>query len=143
MVAIAVLVSGASAYYTATHFAINANTNDYLSMKLPWRQRLAALDKAFPQRNEEIVVVIDGVTPELAGSATTALAAKLRARRDLFETVNQPDTGPYFEQNALLFQPVADVQRTVGGLLRAEPFLAVLSSDPTLRGVAQAFSFIN
>ena len=143
VVAIAVLVSGASAYYTATHFAINANTNDYLSMKLPWRQRLAALDKAFPQRNEEIVVVIDGVTPELAGSATTALAAKLRARRDLFETVNQPDTGPYFEQNALLFQPVADVQRTVGGLLRAEPFLAVLSSDPTLRGVAQAFSFIN
>jgi hopanoid biosynthesis associated RND transporter like protein HpnN len=142
VVVIAVLVSGASAYYTAKHFAINTNTNDYLSMKLPWRERLTALDKAFPQRNEEIVVVIDGVTPELAGSATSALAAKLRARHDLFDTVNQPDTGPYFEQNALLFQPVAQVQRTVGGLLRAEPFLAVLSSDPTLRGVAQAFSFI-
>jgi uncharacterized protein len=142
VVAIAVLVSGASAYYTATHFAINANTNDYLSTKLPWRQRLAALDKAFPQRNEEIVVVVDGATPELAESATAALAAKLRTRRDLFDTVNQPDTGPYFEQNALLFQPVAAVQRTVAGLLRAEPFLAVLTSDPTLRGVAQAFSFI-
>ncbi len=142
VVAIAVLVSGASAYYTAAHFAIDANTNDYLSTKLPWRQRLAALDKAFPQRNEEIVVVVDGATPELAASAAAALAAKLRTRRDLFETVNQPDTGPYFEQNALLFQPVAEVQRTVGGLLRAEPFLAVLTSDPTLRGVAQAFSFI-
>ncbi len=142
VVVIAVLISGASAYYTAKHFAINANTNDYLSTKLPWRQRLTALDKAFPQRNEEIVVVIDGVTPELAGSATATLAAKLRERHDLFDTVNQPDTGPYFEQNALLFQPVAQVQRTAGGLLRAEPFLAVLTSDPTLRGVAQAFSFI-
>jgi uncharacterized protein len=140
---IAVLLSGAGAYYTATHFAINANTNDYLSMKLAWRQRLADLDKAFPQRNEEIDVVIDGATPELAGSATEALAAKLRTRPDLFESVDQPDTGPYFERNALLFQPVAQVQRTVGGLMKAEPFLAVLATDPTLRGVADAFSYIN
>jgi uncharacterized protein len=140
---IAVLLSGAAAYYTATHFAINANTNDYLSMKLAWRQRLADLDKAFPQRNEEIDVVIDGATPELAGNATEALAAKLRAKPDLFESVDQPDTGPYFERNALLFQPVAAVQRTVGGLMKAEPFLAVLATDPTLRGVADAFSYIN
>jgi hopanoid biosynthesis associated RND transporter like protein HpnN len=142
VLACAVLIAGAGAYYTATHFAINANTNDYLSMKLPWRQRLAALDRAFPQRNEGIIVVIDGVTPELAGSATTALAAKLRIRSDLFESVDQADTGPYFERNALLFQPVADVQRTVGGLLKAEPFLAVLATDPSLRGVADAFSYI-
>lgn len=140
---IAVLLAGAGGYYTATHFAINANTNDYLSMKLPWRQQLAALDKAFPQRNEQIIVVIDGATPELAGTATAALASKLRTRPDLFESVDQPDTGPYFEQNALLFQPVADVQRTVGGLMKAEPFLAVLASDPTVRGVAEGFSFIN
>jgi uncharacterized protein len=143
VLAIAILVAAASGYYVATHFAINANTDDYLSMKLPWRQRLAALDQAFPQRNDAIVVVIDGATPELAGSATAALAAKLRSRPDLFNTVGQPDTGPYFERNALLFQPVAAVQRTIGGLLRAEPFLAVLGSDPTLRGVAEGFSFIN
>jgi hopanoid biosynthesis associated RND transporter like protein HpnN len=143
VVAIAILVTGASGYYVATHFAINANTNDYLSMKLPWRQRLAALDAAFPQRNDEILVVIDGETPELAGGASAALAAKLRSRPDLFQSIDQLDTGQYFEQNALLFQPVAQVQRTVGGLLKAEPFLAVLASDPSLRGVAQGFSFIN
>ncbi len=139
---IAVLLAAAGGYYTATHFAINANTNDYLSKKLPWRQRLTELDKAFPQRNEEIDGVIDGATPELAGSATAEIAAKLRTRPDLFESVDQPDTGPYFEHNALLFQPVAAVQRTVGGLLKAEPFLAALASDPTLRGVADAFSYI-
>jgi hopanoid biosynthesis associated RND transporter like protein HpnN len=143
VVVIAVLLACAAGYYTATHFTINANTDDYLSMKLPWRQQLAELDKAFPQRNQEIVVVIDGATPELTGDATNALAAKLRTRPDLFESVGQPDTGPYFEQNALLFQPVADVQRTVGGLLKAEPFLAVLATDPTLRGVADGFSYIN
>jgi len=143
VVAIAVLLAGASGYYAATHFAINANTNSYLSPKLPWRQRLAELDKAFPQRNEDqIIVVIDAATPELAESATAQLAAKLAARPDLFRSVERPDSGPYFEQNGLLFQPVAEVQRTVGGLLKAEPFLATLASDPTLRGVAYAFSYI-
>ncbi|HLH11489.1 MAG TPA: MMPL family transporter [Methylovirgula sp.] len=142
VVALSLLVAAACGYYTATHFAINANTNDYLSTKLPWRQRLADLDKAFPQRNDDIVVVIDAATPELAESATSTLASKLETRPDLFQTVGRPDSGPYFEQNGLLFQPLAQVQRTVGGLLKAEPFLAQLVTDASLRGVANAFSYI-
>src|ERR1700722_19951214 len=65
----ALLIAGASAWYASTHFAINTNTNDFLSAKLPWRQRLAELDKAFPQRQDDIIVVIDGRTPELAEGA--------------------------------------------------------------------------
>jgi uncharacterized protein len=139
----ALLIAGASAWYAGTHFAINTNTNDFLSAKLPWRQRLAELDKAFPQRQDDIIVVIDGKTPELAEGAAQKLFARLTTRPDLFKSVTRPDGGPYFDRVGLMFQPVSLVQRNVGGLLKTEPFLAALSSDPSLRGVMDAFAYIN
>jgi uncharacterized protein len=132
-----------SGYYAATHFIINTNTNDFLSAKLPWRVRLAALDAAFPQETDQILVVIDAATPELAESAATRLFEKLEPRHDLFQFLMRPDGGPYFQRNAFLFPPTPEVARTTEGLMRAQPFLATLAADPSLRGVMDAFSFVN
>ena len=139
---IAAAMTIASGYYAAAHFAINTNTNQFLSAKLPWRQRLAAMDKAFPQQVQQIVVVINGKTPELAESAAAELAKKLATRPDLFHSIQRPDGGEYFNRNAFLFLPVAQVAQTAAGLLRAQPFLGTLTADPTLRGVMEAFSFV-
>ena len=143
VLALAILVAIASGYYTATHFAISTNTNEFISEKLQWRQNLIALDKAFPQRVDQIVVVIDGATPELAEAAAQSLTERLKRRPDLYQSVMRPEGGPYFDQNGLLFQPVADLQRTLNGLYQARPFLMALAYDPSLRGIVKAVSFIN
>jgi hopanoid biosynthesis associated RND transporter like protein HpnN len=143
VLASALLVTIASVYYTATHFAINTNTNEFISARLRWRQNLIALDKAFPQRVDQIVVVIDGATPELAEAAAHSLTDKLKRRPDLCQSVVRPDGGSYFNQAGLLFQPVADLQRTIKELSHARPFLMALASDPSLRGIVKAVSFIN
>ena len=139
---LATLVTIAAGYYTATHFAINTNTNDFISAKLQWRQNLIALDKAFPQRVDQIVVVVDGATPELAEAAAQSLTDRLK-RPDLYKSVIRPEGGAYFNQAALLFPPVAEVKRTMQGLSQARPFLMALASDPSLRGIVKAVSFIN
>ena len=139
----AAILAVVSGYYAATHFSINTNTNNFLSPKLPWLQRLAELDKAFPQENDQILVVIDAATPELAESASAGLFEKLEPRHDLFEFINRPDGGPYIQRNAFLFLPAPEVARTTEGLIRAQPFLATLAADPSLRGVIDAFSFVN
>ena len=143
VLALSLLVALTSGYYTATHFAINTNTNEFISAKLQWRQNLIALDKAFPQRVDQIVVVIDGATPELAEAAAQSLTGRLKRRPDLYQSVMRPEGGPYFNQAALLFPPVADLKRTMQGLSRAKPFLVALAYDPSLRGVVKAVSFIN
>ena len=143
VLALATLVTIAAGYYTATHFAINTNTNEFISKRLQWRQDLIALDKAFPQRVDQIVVVIDGATPELAEAAAQSLTERLKRRPDLYHSVMRPEGGAYFNQNALLFQPVADLQRSLKGLYQARPFLMALAYDPSLRGVVKAVSFIN
>src|ERR1700738_415709 len=142
VLALAILVTIASGYYTATHFAINTNTNEFISARLQWRQNLIALDKAFPQRDDQIVVVIDGATPELAEAAAQSLTDRLKRRPDLYQSVVRPDGGSYFNQSALLFQPAADLQRTRRGLSEAKPFLITLAYDPSLRGIVKAVSLI-
>src|ERR1700731_4660582 len=143
VLALAILVAIASGYYTVTHSAISTNTNEFFFEKLQWRQNLIALDKAFPQRDDQIVVVIDGASPELAEAAAQSLTDRLKHRPDLCQSVVRPDGGSYFNQGALLFQPVADLQRTIKELSHARPFLMALASDPSLRGIVKAVSFIN
>src|SRR5271169_3890738 len=135
VLALASLVTIAAGYYTATHFAINTNTNEFISERLQWRQNLIALDKAFPERVDQIVVVIDGATPELAEAAAQSLTDRLKGRPDLYQSVVRPEGGSYFNQTALLFQPAGDLQRTIKELSRARAFLMALASDPSLRGI--------
>lgn len=143
VIALTLAITAVCGHYAATHFKINTNTNEFISPKLQWRKDLSALNAAFPQRDDQIIVVIDGATPELAESAARALTERLKTRPDLYQSVLRPDGGPFFNQNGLLFLPASEVQSTLQGMTRAQPFLVALSSDPSLRGISDAFSFIN
>jgi uncharacterized protein len=143
VIALAILATIASGHYAIDHFAINTDTNNFISEKLPWRQTLIAMDKAFPQRVDQIVIVIDGKTPELAEAAAQSLTDNLKRRPDLFQSVVRPEGGPYFNQTGLLFLPADELRRTVKELSHARPFLMALASDPSLRGIVNAVSYIN
>jgi hopanoid biosynthesis associated RND transporter like protein HpnN len=129
-----------SACYFARHFAITTDTNKLLSSSLPWRQQETMLDAAFPQRTDQIIAVIDGVTPEAADSAADALVSELTSRTDVIRTVSRPDGGEFFERNGILFLSLDEVQRTTADLISAQPFLGTLAADPTLRGVFRTLS---
>jgi uncharacterized protein len=141
VLAASVLLTVVSANYALTHFAINTNTN--VPKKLQWRQNLIALDKAFPQRVDQIIVVVDGATAELAEAAAQALTDKLKARSDLYSSLVRPDGGAYFNQNGLLFLPLPELRKTISDLSRARAFLIALSFDPSVRGIVTAISYIN
>ena len=47
--ALAVLIAAGAGLYAARHFAINTNTDDLISARVPWRERQLAFDRAFPQ----------------------------------------------------------------------------------------------
>jgi hopanoid biosynthesis associated RND transporter like protein HpnN len=137
---VGVVLTGTALVYTARHFAMTANTAGLISPKLEWRQRELAFEAAFPQLENLTMVVIDGATPELADNAARRLAAALRGKPDLFRTVRRPDGGEFFERNGLLLLPLDQVAATAAALIRAQPLLAPLAADPSLRGVMTALS---
>ena len=113
------LLGIASAYYAATHFAINTDVNKLLSPTLDWRQRELDFEKSFPGRYDSILVVVDAPTPELASSATRALAQRLKANKTEFRSVEELASGAFFARQGLLFQPVEELSKTTQALAQA------------------------
>lgn len=135
-----IVLCGAAAQYVIGHFAMNTDTYELISAKLPWRIRQTAFDATFPTGGSDLVVVVDGKTPELGKEAADELAASLRTQKGLFRSVQEPDGGPFWAHEGLLFASVDDVKHAMAQLLRAQPFLGSMASDPSLRGVANTIS---
>jgi hypothetical protein len=138
VIAAAALATLLGLAYVAGHFAINTNSNDLISSSLPWRQRQIAFDRLFGQQENMTLVVIDAATPELASTAADQLTRKLESEPNLIKSATQPQGGPFFAKNGLLFEPTEQVEKTIGSMTRAQPFIGALASDPSLRGLMEA-----
>jgi len=136
LVAIVVVACAAMTHYVTRHFAMTTDTYALLSPKLPWRVRQSEFNTAFPPESSDIVVVVDGQTPELSEAAAATLAASLSAQKQLFHSVQRPDGGPFWAHNGLLFASTEDVKTFIAQLLKGQPFLGSMATDPSLRGLA-------
>jgi len=78
------------------------------------------------------------------GSVTTndrdALAARLGAQARWFHSIERPDSGPFWEHNRLLFASTEEVKKLIAQLIKVQPFLGAMASDPSLRGLADTLS---
>ena len=136
----AVLLAVVSGWYAVTHFAMTTDVNELISPSIPWRQREAAFEHAFPQY-ELTVAVLDAPTAELVDQATDALVQRLSQQKDLFHSIEEPKGGRFFKQNGLLFEPAADLAGQMKMLAQAQRLVQVLAGDPSLRGVIQVLQF--
>jgi hopanoid biosynthesis associated RND transporter like protein HpnN len=142
VVALAIVFSAAMIGYVVGHFAMTTDTYALLSPKLAWRVRETAFNTAFPQDGSNIVLVIDGQTPELSEEAAARLAQRLSSQPDLFHAVRRPDAGPFWANNRLLFASTEEVKDVTAQLVKAQPFLAPMASDPSIRGLTDTLSLI-
>ncbi|MBV9017332.1 MAG: MMPL family transporter [Alphaproteobacteria bacterium] len=140
VVAACIVLSAVAAVYAATHLAVDTDIERMLPSNVAWRQNEKALDDAFPQNISLLVVVIDGRTPDLAEQAASELAEKMRAEPRLFTHVRQPDGGPFFDRNGLLFLSTAELEKVSAQLIAAQPLIGSLAHDPSLRGLFDALA---
>ena len=140
VVLLAALATGVSVDYAIKHFALNTDTTKLVSPQLDWRKKEAEFEAIFPQPKNQLIIVIDGVTPELTQEAAVALDKALRERPDLFLSVRWPGGGPFFERNGLLFLPLEQTQAALDQMIAAQPFLGALAADPSLRGMMSSLS---
>ncbi|MGE4077269.1 MAG: MMPL family transporter [Reyranella sp.] len=138
----ALALTAAAVVYMARNFAMTAETSQLISPTLDWRKRGIEFDKAFPQLQGLTMIVVDGVTPELADDGARRLAAALRQQPDLFHNVRQPDGGRFFERNGLLLLSINDVRSLTDALITVQPLLSALASDPSLVGVMKMLNVV-
>ncbi len=121
--------------YAATHFAITTDVTSLLDASAPWRQREIEFSKAFPQRDDLLVVLIDGKNAADTELAAESLVAAMKTKPDLFRTVSRPDADPYLLRNGLLLMEPDDLAPILDGLAKAQPLIGTLAADPSPRGL--------
>ena len=122
----------------ADRFAMTTDTAELISPNVDWRKQERAMETAFPQLRDVMLVMIDGATPEQAEDGATRLATRLAADKAHFRRVSRPDGGDFFGREGLLFGSEKDVRDATSALIEAQPMLGPLAADPSLRGVAGA-----
>ena len=135
VVVFALVVTVSAGVFTAQNFSINTDTRDMISAEVPFRQNDDNFDAAFPQFDAQLVIVIDAWTPEDAANAATRLATALETRPDLFRHVRNPIGERFFKEHAFLFLDEAQLAILADRLAAAEPLLANLKEDTSLRGL--------
>ncbi len=140
VIAAAMVLALVSGWYAVTHFSLTTDINQLISTKSPSRQRELAFEKAFPQF-DTIVAVVNAPTQELVEAATAALVARLSQQKNFFRAIGQPQGGPFFAQNGLLFEPTEQLAPQLKMLTQAQRLVQDLAGDPSLRGVIRALQF--
>lgn len=138
VLATALALTLASALTAAHLFRINTDVERLIAPDVGWRQDEIQFEKAFPQRSNLLVAVIDARTPEQAEEAAGRLAEALSKHKDRITTVYRPDGGPFYDKNGLLLMPQKELEQTTERLIQQQGLLGPLAADPSLRGIMQA-----
>jgi hopanoid biosynthesis associated RND transporter like protein HpnN len=136
VILLSLILAVLSGYYVADHFKINTDISRLVENDPAWSSLDDAIDKAFPQRGQTVLVVVEARAPEFADAAASALTAALKSQPKEFVAVTQPAGGSFFEHNGLLFPSLDDVQSTTGQLVQSRPLINALAKDPSLTGLA-------
>lgn len=139
-IALGLIVTVLALAIAADRLAMTTDTAALISPKVGWRQQERRMETAFPQLRDNMLIVVDGETPELAEDAAARLAARLSGDATHFRLVSRPDGGDFLAREGLLFGSVEDVRDATQAMIDAQPLLGPLAADPSLRGVTVALS---
>jgi hopanoid biosynthesis associated RND transporter like protein HpnN len=124
-----------AALYVGSALRIQTDTEEMLSPDLAFRQQARLLDQAFPQTSDNLIVVIEGATSELADQAAERLIDGMRKQPELFGEIFDPRAEPFYQTNGLLYLSLPELRDLADKLAGAQPFLGTLAEDPSLRGL--------
>ena len=139
---LAAFITAAASFHLATNLKINTDNEDMLSEELSFRQNAIEMDRAFPQLDDTLLVVLKAENPDIADEKTVALAKELTAQSDIFEEVFSSLSEPFFRQNGLLFLDVKELDDLYLRLAAAQPFMGTLWQQPNLHGLADITELI-
>lgn len=130
-------VSAGIGLYAKDRLGINADLATMLSEELPYRKLERQFFRSFPMFTDPLLVVVDGQTTGQAEDAAEALRGAIAARPGRFRSVFLPGGGQFFERNGFLYLDIQDLEELADALARAQPYIAELSRDDSLRGFVE------
>jgi hopanoid biosynthesis associated RND transporter like protein HpnN len=136
VILLTILAAAGALLYAVGHLGIEGATERLFSEDLAFKQAERRYHEAFPAQYENMFVVVDAVTPERAGEAAAALLARMQGEPRFFREAYLPGGGEFFEEHSFLYLETAELEDLADRLAENQPYLAELSRDGSLCGLA-------
>jgi len=136
VVALSVLTTVAAAWYAIEDLKIYTDTGSMIASDVPFRKDQDDFKSAFPQLTDVLLILVEAPTRGHANDVARALGSQLRSNEKLVRAVDFAGGDPFFRKNGLLYLDTDELERLSQRLAEAQPLLATLHGDPTLRGLA-------
>ena len=117
---------------SGTGLKINTDTRDMIDANTAYRQDQIAFEQAFPNFNNEILILIRAQSLEAAQIHAQDLSERLRQYPDKIQSIYSPALDPYFRQNGLLFLENSALEQQLATLSQTAPLIERLAIDPSL-----------
>lgn len=134
MLVLSLLLALAATWTAITRLGVNTSTADMIGDEVAWRAAYVDFRAAFPQLQNNLLIVIDAADADQADLAAGQFAAAW-SRQDPVTPLFAPQLHPFLQRNALLYASVDELQALALRLAEAQPFLGPLARDPTAAGL--------
>lgn len=131
----ALLLAVLGVFAVQAYLSIDTDTDHLFSDRLPWRQRSIKFTRDFPQFSDTLTAVVRAPTAEEARVAATELARRLAGSPHYFRSVSTPGISAFLNREGLLLLPPDELADVINTMLKAEPLLGPLATDPSARGL--------
>ena len=135
VLALAALATAFSLSYAFMYLGINTDTTKMLASDLPFQQAHEHYKQIFPQNTDSILLVVEANTPEMAYAAVTTLDVRLRKEQEHIKSVYTPFGGSFFEQQALLYLDLPELEQLAETVAESKPFIDELMRTRNLHGL--------
>jgi hopanoid biosynthesis associated RND transporter like protein HpnN len=132
VVALCALLTAGSVYVTATMLEIDTDKDRLLSPELRVGQSNRALAKAFPDLQDNLVVMVETDEPADARAVAEELAARLMEQPERYPGIFLPGDAPFYEDFGLYYLDRDDLDEVAVRVEKAGPMLATLADRPEL-----------
>ncbi len=136
VVAAWVLLAAAGLAAAALWLKVDTNPARMINPELEFRRDYERLIAAFPQLDNNFVVIVEASDPDLAHASALAVVQSFRARPDLFSFVFAPALSPMFEVYGPLWAEPEQLEKLTRKVREAAPVLRMLADRPDVEGLA-------
>jgi len=130
-----VLLAAISLNYAVGNIGINSNTAEMFDPELDFRERQNFFNETFSILDDNLVVVVEGETPELTDIVINNLFKTFENEGRYFSDVYLPGGDNYFKKNQFLFLETEELEKVSSRLSRSNVFLSLLAQNQSMRGL--------
>ena len=136
----AIILTIISLHSIKNNLGFSTDTSEMLSEDLDWRKLDIQYEKLFPQFLDNIIVVVEAQSPDLAADTAKNIFEELKKNKNEIKNIFYIKDIPYIKKSSFLFLEYSELQNLSDRLATIQPFLGVLLADTSLRGLFNMLS---